>query len=132
MFLIPVVMYPANYYCHYVFLLPLVAASKRDESNKMFGWLAFVSCAMSVALYQTLSERLVDVLYTQQSAVLLGGLLLMMAPLAWFALKDKNVTAETVALALDSGDDREEKPEEAAPVEPAAPQDEQGAATVAS
>lgn len=88
MFLIPFAFYPANYYCHFVFLLPLAAARKRDETNKLFGWLAVVSMAMTVALYFTLTERQVDVLFTQQSWVLLIGLVAMMAPLAWFAWKE--------------------------------------------
>ena len=99
MFLVPVVMYPANYYCHYVFLLPLIAASKDDETNPVFSWMALVSFGMSVALYPTLQQGAVDILFTQQSAILIGGLLLMLAPLAWFAWREGERTAPVPALA---------------------------------
>ncbi len=89
LFLIPFVFYPANYYCHYVFLLPLAVASRTDERNKLFGWIAVVSMAMSVALYFTLTERQVDVLYTKESWVLLIGLVAMLAPVAWYAWNER-------------------------------------------
>jgi len=93
MMLIPVYFYPANYYCHYVFLLPMLAANRKSTSpntststsTRLFGWVATVLLAMSVALYYTLSERQTDVLYTHQSYVILAGFLLILAPMAYSA-----------------------------------------------
>ncbi|MCU0692167.1 MAG: hypothetical protein MUF54_12275, partial [Polyangiaceae bacterium] len=83
--MIPLFFYPANYYCHYVFLLPLVAADRKDPGHKLFGWVAIVLVAMSALLYLTLSEPQVDVRYTLQSDVILAGLLLVLGPMAYFA-----------------------------------------------
>ncbi len=128
MFLIPFVFYPANYYCHYVFLLPLAVASREDSSEreKLFGWVALVSMVMSVALYYTLSERRVDVLYERQSWVLLVGLAAMLAPMAWMAWKEKeamrtpdlageSVLAAPAPAGLDSKAGREEDRSEPEP-----------------
>ncbi len=83
--MIPVFFYPANYYCHYVFLLPLLAVDRKDTDSRLFGWVALVLLAMSVALYPTLQERQVDVLYTLQSDVILAGFFLILVPMAYFA-----------------------------------------------
>jgi hypothetical protein len=83
--MIPIYFYPANYYCHYVFLLPLVAVDRKDPDHKLFGWVAIVLVAMLAVLYQTLNELQVDVRYTLQSDVLLAGFLLVLGPMAYFA-----------------------------------------------
>lgn len=83
--MIPIYFYPANYYCHYVFLLPLIAVDRREPNTRLFGWVALVLLAMSVALYPTLSEREVDVRYTLQTNVILAGFFLLLVPMAYFA-----------------------------------------------
>ena len=82
--MIPIYFYPANYYCHYVFLLPLIAVERREPESRSFGWVSVVLLAMSVALFATLAERQVDVMFTYQSVVLLAAYFLLLAPMAWF------------------------------------------------
>ena len=76
--LIPVLLYPANYYCQYVFLLPLLAVGQRR-------WLGFfleaVLLAMCIAEYFTLS-RLVDVRFFWESVILVVGFAAIALPLA--------------------------------------------------
>ena len=88
MLMIPVYFYPANYYCHYVFLLPLLAATKKDDDNWLFGAVSVVMLLMSVALFPTLSVRQVDVLFTAQSAVILVGYLIVLAAMVYAAWID--------------------------------------------
>jgi hypothetical protein len=95
--MIPIYFYPANYYCHYVFLLPLLAVDRKDTDARLFGWVALVLLAMSVALYPTLSERQVDVLYTLQSNVILAGFFLVLAPMAYFAWRKWPTAAPAIA-----------------------------------
>jgi hypothetical protein len=87
--LVPFLFYPSNYYCHFVFLLPIALAgegSEKDgaERDKNFGWVVAVLCAMCIGQYATYSvERATDLMYTYQSFVLLIGFIAIMAPLAW-------------------------------------------------
>ncbi len=75
--LIPVFFYPANYYFHYVFLLPLlgVAASDRvdEEIPSYFAWTNIVLLAMCALHYFSLLEGEMDVSFTEQSWILMGG-----------------------------------------------------------
>ncbi len=103
LFFIPILFYPANYYCHYVFLLPLIALGDRDEEdNKMFAWLGVAGLAMCVALYPTLEEHWSDVCFTKQSFVLLAGFAAMLVPLAranWLATHPKAAVAAALPAA---------------------------------
>jgi len=88
--MIPVFFYPANYYCHHVFLLPLLAAgatTKRWFEPEGRTWFALVSSiimAMGVLQYFTLDAWAgeSDVSATAQSAIMLVAYLLILAPLA--------------------------------------------------
>jgi hypothetical protein len=81
--LIPVLTYPANYYCHYVFLLPLLAVGQR-------AWLGFyielVLLVMCPIEYFTLHEP-VDVRFFWESVILLAGFAAILVPLAGVALR---------------------------------------------
>jgi hypothetical protein len=94
MLLIPIFFYPANYYCHYVFLLPFLAVSRKETNSRLFGWVSIVVLAMSAALYLTLREREVDVRFTLQSDVILGAFLLILGPMAYFAWRPLPEDAE--------------------------------------
>jgi hypothetical protein len=80
--LIPILFYPANYYCHYVFLLPLAATLDRDPHDKLFGWVSAVILGMGVALYPSLDEHWSDICFTKQSWVLLAAFAAIVIPLA--------------------------------------------------
>jgi len=84
--LIPFVFYPSNYYCHFVFLLPLAVAGSRDERDPIFAWVFVVLAALCVAQVFTLRETWVDLRYTYQSFLLLIAFVAIMARLAWQAL----------------------------------------------
>jgi hypothetical protein len=77
--LIPVLLYPANYYCQYVFVLPILAVGQRP-------WLAFwieaVLLAMCTLEYFTLA-RLIDVRFYLESVILIAGFAAIVLPLAW-------------------------------------------------
>lgn len=87
---IPFLFYPSNYYCHFMFLLPLAARSGDDPRDREFAWSGLVLAAMCVGQYFTLAEGWSDLRYTYQSFVLLGACVLLLAPLAragWRSLK---------------------------------------------
>lgn len=109
--MIPIYFYPANYYCHYVFLLPLAAVDRRDTDKRLFGWVAIVLLAMSVALFPTLTERRVDVLYTLQSDVILAGFFLVLVPLAYFAWRGWKVPALAAAPSVPLDQEPQPEPE---------------------
>ncbi|MCB9029762.1 MAG: discoidin domain-containing protein, partial [Deltaproteobacteria bacterium] len=72
MLLVPFISYPANYYYHYIALLPLVApfvANRRYLPNLVSISLLLV-CALQ---YRTLLEPWADVCFTWQSFLLLGA-----------------------------------------------------------
>jgi hypothetical protein len=79
--LIPAFFYPANYYYHYVFLLPLLGGVARATGppsgrgglpRRLLGWVSLVLLAMCVVQYFTL-EGWSDVVYTHQSYIILAG-----------------------------------------------------------
>ena len=82
--LIPVLSYPANYYCHYVFLLPLIAAARGHARPKLLGFITIVLCVMSVLQFFTL-DQWSDETYTDQSWILLGGSAAILLAAAWTA-----------------------------------------------
>jgi hypothetical protein len=70
--LIPFLFYPSNYYCHFIFLVPLGFAAKDSIRNKEFGLVVALLMLLCVAQYFTLAEGRSDVRYTYQSMCLLG------------------------------------------------------------
>jgi hypothetical protein len=87
--LVPFFFYPSNYYCHFVFLLPMAVAAGdepggvRDRSaDRLFGLVTAVIASMSVGQYFTLQEGWTDERYTQQSLLLLAGFATIIVALA--------------------------------------------------
>ncbi|QQR80920.1 MAG: discoidin domain-containing protein [Deltaproteobacteria bacterium] len=80
--LIPVFFYPANYYFHYVFLLPLLGAFSKDKvdevSTSYFTGINVILLTMCTFHYFTLLEGEMDVSFTQQSWLLMIGFGLML------------------------------------------------------
>ncbi len=78
LFWIPVIFYPANYYFHYVFLLPLLSVSSEDTTDQeswvftTTGVLLLLMCAIH---YFSLQIAESDVSFTQQSWILVLGFL---------------------------------------------------------
>lgn len=103
--LVPFFFYPSNYYCHFVFLLPMaVAAGTRDgpageaqeERDRLFGLVVVVLAGMSVGQYFSLRAGGADERYTLQSALLLAGfasILLALAAEGWRGLKAERASA---------------------------------------
>jgi hypothetical protein len=86
--MIPVFFYPANYYCHYVFLLPLLATRagrprrlSEPEGRTLFARVSALVLAMGIIQVPTLAAW-PDVVYTYQSIILLGVYALVLFPLA--------------------------------------------------
>ena len=104
--LIPIFFYPANYYCHFVFLLPLVGTRDRPaqpQSESASGdWLftavSVILLGMTVAQYPTLFTGWSDVVYTWQSVILLVGFAAILGVMAWDGWKGRGAT-EAAALA---------------------------------
>ena len=76
--LVPFLFYPSNYYCHFVFLLPIAVATHPDEPrgsarDRSFALVVLVLCALSLGQYFTYGERWSDLRYTYQSFELLGA-----------------------------------------------------------
>jgi hypothetical protein len=95
--MIPVYFYPANYYCHHVFLLPLLATAanpKRLSEAEGRTWFAYVSSvimAMGFLQYFTLDSSAgeSDVTATYESIIMLIAYLLILYPMArraWMGL----------------------------------------------
>jgi len=85
--LIPFYFYPSNYYCHFVFLLPMAVAGSQEDRDSTFAWVFIVLAAMCVGQYITLFEGWTDLRYTYQSFLLLIGFVVILAYLAWESLK---------------------------------------------
>lgn len=69
MLLVPVFTYPANYYCHYVYLLPLLASGRRPA---LALGIELVLLLMCVGQYFTL-RLFLDLRFFWESVILLGG-----------------------------------------------------------
>jgi hypothetical protein len=84
--LVPFFFYPSNYYCHFVFLLPMaVAGATRvpgDDADRLFGLVTAVIASMSVGQYFTMQEGWTDERYSQQSLLLLAGFAAIIIALA--------------------------------------------------
>src|SRR5262249_33453250 len=111
--LVPFLFYPSNYYCHFVFLLPLALAPEDQPlppRDRNFGWTVLILCAMCVGQFATYSEGWTDLRYTYQSFVLLIGFLAIMVPLAaqsWHTLRPPRVVGAPAG-----GDPAPEEPAE--------------------
>jgi hypothetical protein len=79
---IPFLFYPSNYYCHFVFLLPLALAGEGEEYGRLFGWTVASVAGLCIGQYFTLAEGWSDLRYTYQSFLLLGSFALILVPLA--------------------------------------------------
>ena len=92
--LVPFLFYPSNYYCHFVFLLPMAVAARPDEETgrdrRLFGLVTAVLAGLSVGQCFTLLEGWTDQRYTGQSVLLLAGfaviLVALAAPVSWVRL----------------------------------------------
>jgi hypothetical protein len=84
--LVPFYFYPSNYYCHFVFLLPLAVASPREEGDHSFVWGFIALAALCVGQFFTLRETWVDLRYTYQSFLLLVAFGAILARIAWQSL----------------------------------------------
>jgi hypothetical protein len=84
--LVPFTFYPSNYYCHFVFLLPMAVANPLGDRDRAFAWVFIVLAALCVGQVFTLGERWVDLRYTYQSFLLLIGFVAIMVGLAWQSL----------------------------------------------
>ncbi len=104
--LIPIYFYPANYYCHFVWLLPLLGTRDRQMSDPeaqapsqarsndwLFPYVSAVLLGMTVMQYPTLFTGWSDVVYTWQSVILLVGFAALLGGLAWDAWRGRG--AET-------------------------------------
>lgn len=106
--LVPFFFYPSNYYCHFVFLLPMaVAPDYRREpgdganadgpEHRMFGFVTAIICAMSVGQYFTMLQGWTDERYTQQSYLLLSGFAAIITALAVEARRSRALEAAPAA-----------------------------------
>ncbi len=88
--LIPFVFYPSNYYCHFIFLLPLAAAADGPAAarDRRYAWVVLVLAALCVGQYFTLAEGWSDLRYTYQSFVLLGAFAAILGPLGYRGWRD--------------------------------------------
>jgi hypothetical protein len=85
--LIPFYFYPSNYYCHFVFLLPMAVVRPREDRDRTFARVFIVLAAMCIGQYFSLAEGWTDLRYTYQSFLLLIGFAIILFDLAWESLK---------------------------------------------
>jgi hypothetical protein len=113
--MVPVFFYPANYYCHYVFLLPLLATRElarpwdEPEGRTLFARVSGIVLVMGVLQLPTLANW-PDETYTYESAIMMAAYALILYPLArdaWLGL-----TPLEIAEAEEEASDEEEDPEE--------------------
>lgn len=122
--MIPVFFYPANYYCHYVFLIPLLATRRgpvqpwfEPEGRTLFARVSGIVLAMGVVQLPTLAEW-PDVTYTYESAIMMTAYALILYPLArdsWKGLTPLEIEEQDLADGDDDGgaqDDADRKTEE--------------------
>jgi hypothetical protein len=84
--LIPFYFYPSNYYCHFVFLLPLAVVRPKLDRDRTFAVVFLVLAAMCIGQYFSLAEGWTDLRYTYQSFILLFGFAIILLWLAWESL----------------------------------------------
>jgi hypothetical protein len=102
--LVPFYFYPSNYYCHFVFLLPLAVASPHEDQDRCFAWVFIVLAALCMGQVFTLRETWVDLRYTYQSFLLLVAFVAILARIAWQSLAlaplRKGAAAENLSRAV--------------------------------
>jgi hypothetical protein len=76
--LVPVFFYAANYYMHFVFLLPMMAAMDK----RRLALVSMLLLGLNVGLYVTLAAPMVDVIYYRQSVLLLSVVAAILVVLA--------------------------------------------------
>jgi hypothetical protein len=91
--LIPIFFYPANYYLHYIFLLPLIVDDKPDNP-RLWGWNTISLLALCFLQYFTI-HLWTDERFTYQSWMLLTCYLAMLAPLCWRSVTQMRKRTET-------------------------------------
>jgi ABC-type proline/glycine betaine transport system permease subunit len=91
LFSIPVVFYPANYYFHYVFLLPLLALTEGDRRRDVWIWGTLL--AMCVAEYRATVASSLAGHFVTESVVLLAGFLAILIVLAREPAAQRDVAA---------------------------------------
>jgi hypothetical protein len=115
--MIPVFFYPANYYCHYVFLLPLLATRagpgrplSEPEGRTLFGRVSAIVLLMGVLQLPTLDQwgGESDVSATYQSIIMLAAYAAILYPMARDAWRELPLEEERVA----SGQEEEEEDDE--------------------
>jgi hypothetical protein len=88
--LVPFYSYLPNYYCHFVFLLPLAVAvaGAQAERDRNFAFIVAVLALLAVCQAFTAAEQWNDLRYTDQSILLLiafGMILILLARQSWRA-----------------------------------------------
>lgn len=80
--MMPVFMYPANYYMHFVFLLPLLVSEPLAETNRFKretnGRVWALLLGMCAALYFTVKEQALDIHFYNASVILMTTLLALL------------------------------------------------------
>ena len=119
--MIPVFFYPANYYCHYVFLLPLLATRVagtgavkswlEPEGRTWFARVSAIILAMGIIQIPTLSAW-PDMVYTYQSIIILGAYALILIPMARAAWKGLPPNTEELKAADEDDEDEEDEEED--------------------
>jgi hypothetical protein len=95
--LIPFLFYPSNYYCHFIFLLPMAFAPRdpQADDDRTFGGGVLVLAAICFGQYLALEEGSSDLRYTYQTMVLLGGFSVILVSLGlrgWRELRGQSAT----------------------------------------
>ncbi len=87
---VPILFYPSNYYCHFIFLLPLGLQSDQDNpaGDRTLAYGMLVLLAICVGQYFSLEERWEDLRYTYQSFMLLTGVALILVPFVRTNVRD--------------------------------------------
>lgn len=96
---IPVIFYPANYYFHYVFLLPLLALNpnlRKNDVSPFFVITSSILLLMCSAQYLTLSERWADVCFTEQAWILIIGFGLILMTAAGASYRSVNMLCSEI------------------------------------
>ncbi|MEO8214080.1 MAG: hypothetical protein ABI560_12840, partial [Myxococcales bacterium] len=115
--MIPVFFYPANYYCHYVFLLPLLGTRldqtgarplEEPEGRTMFSRISMIVLAMGIIQVFT-TWVAGDVKYTYQSIIILGAFALILLALGRNARRGLAPETEVPAPPPPSDDDDAEE-----------------------
>ena len=82
--MVPFWLYPSNYYLHFVFVLPALGAlATVDRARWWWGWIGLVLLGLSYVEYFGFHEGNIARRYAEWSWSMLGGFMLILAPMAW-------------------------------------------------